>query len=63
MDVCCILLEYLGSLRQSLIDIDVFTVATFDFLATEGELEHDSAIGALFFAKLGRWYLVDGHAP
>ena len=42
--------------------VDVFACATLDFLATDGELKHDTTVLALFFADFRRGHLVDGLA-
>ena len=38
--------------------VDIFTRTTLDFLAADGELEHDAAVLALLFADLGRRHLI-----
>ena len=43
--------------------IDILARTTFDFLASDGELEHNSAVLALFFANLGWGDFVDSLAP
>ncbi len=43
--------------------IDILARTTFDFLASNGELEHNSAVLALFFANLRRGNFVDCLAP
>ena len=42
--------------------IDVLASATFDFLAADWELKHDTAVLALFFADFRRRHLVDSLA-
>ena len=43
--------------------INVLAGTTFDLFATNGELEHDSAVLALLLADLGRGHFVHGLAP
>ena len=38
--------------------VDILAGATLDFFAANRELEHNSAVLALFFPYFGRWHLV-----
>ena len=38
--------------------VDILACATLDFFAADRELEHDSAVLALFLTYFGRWHLV-----
>ena len=51
--------QYPNEAQSSSELIDVFACSTFDLLAANRELKHDSAILALFLADLGRRHLVD----
>ena len=42
--------------------IDIFAGTTTDFFASNGKLEHNSAILALFLSDLRRWDFVDSLA-